>query len=113
MNLSLPATPATGAKYTGGWEIWASEADNTMYCNMGFNGQSLSGDSMFNVFTSNYAMKQFTIHGNITSNFRPSYDSCVFPRWLMARYAVHNQKFIFKEARVRYFDWDNNELEVA
>jgi hypothetical protein len=112
MAMSLPANPTTGAKYTFGWEMWASEADKTMYCRIGFNGQALAGDSMFDVFSANYAMRQFTIHQDTTSNWRTDYNTVNFPRWFMMRYASHHQNLVFKEARVRYFDWDENELEV-
>jgi hypothetical protein len=112
MALAHPTSPTTGAKFTGFWEIWASEADKTMYAKTGLNGQSLAGDAMFDACTTNYGATQFTIHGDTTSNFRSAFDTCHFPRWLMMRHAHHSVKFVFKEARVRYFDWDENELEA-
>lgn len=110
--LSMPCQAGTFAKFTGAWEIWASHTDKTMYARLAINGQSLSGDAMFDAFTTSYFAEQYLIHGDITSNFRPSFDTCVFPRWLMMRHAHHAIDLVFKEARVRYFDWDENELEA-
>lgn len=112
VHLTVAANAATGAVENRGWEIWASEADLTMYSRLCVGGKSRAGDSMFDVFTDPARADQLTIHGNVTSTFRPSFGACVFPRWLKMRCSHPIFDFVFKEARVRYFDWDENELEA-
>lgn len=115
----VPASPTFGAKFTGFWDIWASALDKKMFFTGRVNFASLSGDAMFDAETdywtytaqpnSSYLVNtQFV--GDVVSNWRPDFDTVVFPSWLMFRFSWPNQKFVFKTARIRYFDYDDNLL---
>jgi hypothetical protein len=113
----LHAHATSAAVWTKAWEIWASNVDRTMYYSLVQNQQSLSGDGMFAAFTNGSGstiaqVKTGTIHGDVASNWRTDLNTVNFPRWLMFRHSLPQGNFIFKEARVRYFDWAGNELEA-
>lgn len=118
--VALPATPTGIAAFVGGWDVWASAINKSMFATMQFayNSPGWEGDDMFQVFTTTTAnafrrTSTQTLHGDVTSNWRTDLNTVHFPRYLKGRYSGHDQKMIFKEARVRYYDWDNNELEAA
>jgi hypothetical protein len=101
--------------WTKGWEIWSSNVDRSMYYRMIMNKLSLVGDGQFDCFdigATNVQEKSGTIHGDVTSNWRSSLSVTNFPRYLMFRHSLPAGNFVFREARVRYFDWDENELEA-
>lgn len=114
----IPANPTLGADFTGGWEIHASNVDKTMYAALVLHGDNpgFAGDAMFDIFPATPAPAGFrlrntyTLHGDVTSNFRPSLDVVNFPGYLKFRYSGADENFVFKEARIKYFDEVDTEL---
>jgi hypothetical protein len=97
---------------TQAWEMWASNLDKTVYGRLALNFDGLSGDGMFDAFDAPALDTElgFTMHGDTTSVFRSSYDVMNFPTHLVMRFTLPTHNFVFKEGRVKYFDWADTEL---
>lgn len=115
-RLVLPKNVTLAAAYTFGWRIYASHADKSVYLLTAYNAASLAaGEALFDVFTSPATSSSLTtqLHGDVTSAFRPSFDSLVLPPWLVMRYPHPNYALRFKTGAVRYYDWNDQELPAA
>lgn len=101
-----------GLDFTGYWEIWASNIDKTMYGKAGVNFDTLVGDDMFDAIAAPWSSseREFTIHADVVSTLRPSFDVVNFFSHFKMRYTLPDFKLVFKEARVRYLDWNDTEL---
>jgi len=110
-NLALPANPTDGATFTGMWRIYASSINKTMYAKFCTNRASLAGDNMFGAIDASYAgVWTKVLHGDVPSVYRPDFDTVVFPSYLMIRFSFPEQSWVFKEARIRYYNYDDELL---
>jgi len=111
-SLAIPASPSEGAKFTGIWEVYGSDVDNSVYYRFHINWDSVSTSDLLAAYgqagtwgglTSNKGPD--TIHGNSTgTNWRNVDGSMNFPRYLMLRYPFFAQRMVLDHFKVAYYD---------
>jgi hypothetical protein len=109
---SLPANATDGAAFSGLIEVWADALDKTMRCRFAHSYAGLTGNDMLNT-AANAAVFSFgglnnvmnvtkVIHGDVTSDWRPSLDTVVLPRWFKFAFPLLSGKLVIDESAVSY-----------
>jgi len=110
-QMSWPYSAANGAIYTYMWEVWGSLVDKSVYSRaIIVNGSLAEGDTMFTAMDAAALgsgagqINEYTIHGNVTSNWRNSDDTMNFPRWLKLKNPLPEYSLQLKYYKVRFLD---------
>lgn len=110
--LALPSNPTDGAKFTGVWEVYGSDVDNSVYYRVHINWDSVSTTDLLAAYGQvgtwgGEAADRgpLTIHADATgTNWRNADGSMNFPRYLMARYPFLSQQMVLDHFKVAYYD---------
>lgn len=107
----FPPDATEGQMCTFMWEVWGSAIDKSVYCRLVKDRGSIAeGDGMFDAFDGKSEgngvgdYRQYTVHGDITSNWRNQDDTMNFPRWIKFKYAYPQYSLRLKYWKVRYLD---------
>ena len=111
-NMAMPANPTDGAKFTGIWEVYGSDVNNSVYYRLHINWDSVSKNDLFGAYDQVGTWKAvssdtgaITIHGDITgTNWRNADGSMNFPRYLMLRYPFKAQSMVLDHYKIAYYD---------
>lgn len=111
-NLYWPANPTDGANFTGIWEVYGSDVDNSVWYRLHINWDAVSTNDLLLAYNqvgtlgaSSSDTTPTQLHGDTTgTNWRNADGSMNFPRYLMLRYPYKAQKMVLDHYKIAYYD---------
>jgi len=110
---TLPIGSEDGLVFSGLIEVWADALDKTMRVRFAHSYAGLTGEDMLDTASSPATLsltgtlvsllnRTHVIHGDVTSNWRPSFGEVVLPRWFKFCFPRKTGKLIIDEYVVSY-----------
>jgi hypothetical protein len=104
--MGLPVGATHGAAFSGLIEVWGDVLDKTMRVRFAHSYDSLTGEDMLDTaanaaswyYGSTYLLNRaHVIHGDVTSDWRPSLEEVVLPRWFKFALPIMSGKLIIDD----------------